>query len=50
MVSFRGRKKPGPRPHWSPSGVLFKKFDKHMHMQSPPSPGFAVFKFKMQTN
>ena len=28
-VSFRGQKKPGPRPDWSPLGVKFKIFDEH---------------------
>ena len=29
MVSFRGQKKLGPRPDWSPLGVQFKISDEH---------------------
>ena len=39
MVSFRGQKKLGPRPYWSPLGVQFKISDEHphlFHMRSPP--------------
>ena len=41
MVSSRGQKKLGPRPDWSPLGVLFKTSDEHpnpFHMRSPPPP------------
>ena len=34
MVSFRGQKKPGPRPDRSPLGVGFKPF--YMRSASPP--------------
>ena len=37
MVSFRGQKKPGPRPDWSTIGVPFKISDKH------PSPFYMGF-------
>ena len=29
LVSFRGHKKVGPRPDWSPFGVIFKISDEH---------------------
>ena len=41
MVSFRGQKRLGPRPDWSPLGVQFKISDEHphpFHMRSPPPP------------
>ena len=41
MVSFRGKKKLGLRPDWSPLRVYFKISDKHphpFHVQSPPPP------------
>ena len=31
MIAFRGQKKVGPRPDWSPLGVLFKISDEHPH-------------------
>ena len=42
MVSFRGPKKPGPRPDRSPLGVEFKISDEHpspFYMGVPPLPG-----------
>ena len=42
MVSFRGKKKLGPRPDRSLLGVQFKNSDKHpchVHIWSPPPPG-----------
>ena len=41
MVSFRGQKKLGPRPDWSPLGVSFKISDEHpppFYMRRPPPP------------
>ena len=29
MIAFRGQKKVGPRPHWSPLRVSFKISDEH---------------------
>ena len=43
MITFRGQKKVGPRPDWSPVGVLFKISDEHPRLfireSSPPPPG-----------
>ena len=42
MVSFRGQKKLGPRPDWSPLRVSLKISDKHphhFHMRGPLPPG-----------
>ena len=39
MVSFRGQKKVGPRPDWSPLGVYLKISDEHprlFHMGDLP--------------
>ena len=39
MIAFRGQKKIGPRPDWSPLGVYFKIYNEHphpFHMQRPP--------------
>ena len=41
MVSFRGQKKLGLRPDWSPLGVYFKIYDEYphpFHMRIPPPP------------
>ena len=41
MVSFRGQKKLGPRPDWSPSGGLIQISDEHphpFHMRNAPLP------------
>ena len=41
MIAFRGKKKVGPRPDWSPLGILITIFDEHacpFHMRVP-SPG-----------
>ena len=45
MVSFRGKKKLGPCPDWSPLGVYFKISDEHPHsfyMRSPPFWGDVI--------
>ena len=41
MDSFRGQKKLGLRPDWSPLGVYFKIYDEYphpFHMRIPPPP------------
>ena len=42
MIAFRGKKKVGPRPDWSPLGVKFKISDEHprpFQMGFPPREG-----------
>ena len=45
MDSFRGQKKLGLRPDWSPLGVYFKIYDEYphpFHMRIPPPPLWAT--------
>ena len=38
MIAFRGQRKVGPRPDWSPLGVSFKISDEHLHPFHTRSP------------
>ena len=48
MVVLRGQKKVGPRPDWSPVGVLFKISDEHPRLFirefSPPEALYSSVK------